>query len=122
MRDFKKDSSANNVSRFGRDRRAQSGTGENRREERRPRSQRDAADSDNTRTERRSFNPNFSRDNRPNEGGERKSYGDRKPFGEKKQYGESKPYGDRKPYGEKKQYGESKPYGDRKPYGEKKQY
>ncbi len=96
--------------------------------------------------ERRSYNPNFSSDNkfiggprqdkperdfnrwdsgqsdrqpRSNYDAQaRRPYGDR-PY-EKKSYGDRKPYGD-KPYGEKKQYGD-KPYGDRKPYGDKKPY
>ncbi|MFI3328633.1 MAG: pseudouridine synthase [Rikenellaceae bacterium] len=133
MRDFKKDSSAQkNLSRFGRDSRVRSSSSDAGRsrggEERRPRSQRDAADSDfrserpARSTERRSYNPNFSRDNRPtapafssSERGERE---ERKPYGEKKQFGDRKPYGnrERKPYGEKKQYGDRKPYGDRKQY------
>ncbi len=137
MRDFKKDSSAqNNLSRFGRDKRATAG--DNSREERRPRSQRDAADSGyqqrserserSERPERRSFNPNFSRENRPNgEGrserkpygdrpqGDRPSYGDRKPFGDRKQFGD-RPQGDRPSYGDRKPFGERKSFGDRKPF------
>ncbi|MFI3289017.1 MAG: pseudouridine synthase [Rikenellaceae bacterium] len=154
MRDFKKDSSAqDNLSRFGRDKREQR-TGNNRNEERRPRSQRDAADSDYSRPERserprfsdrsnggdrperRSFNPNFSRDNRPTGAGrsdrpERKSYGEKPAYGERKQFSDrpergNKPFGDRPAYGEKKQYGDRpnrKQFGDRKPFsGERKPF
>ncbi|MDE7068986.1 MAG: pseudouridine synthase [Alistipes sp.] len=59
MKDFKNDS-ASMLARFGRDKREQT--------ERRPRSQRDAADSERFATERRprnSYNPNFTADNRP---------------------------------------------------------
>lgn len=59
MKDFKNDS-ASPLARFGRDKREQS--------ERRPRSQRDAADSERFATERRprtSYNPNFTAENRP---------------------------------------------------------
>ncbi|MFI3303514.1 MAG: pseudouridine synthase [Rikenellaceae bacterium] len=120
MRDFKKDSSASNVSRFGRDRRER--TSDNRSEERRPRSQRDAADSDKPRSERRSFNPNFSRDNRPYGGGsERGERPERSKRGEHKSYGDRKPYGgDRRSFGEgseRSERPERKNFGDRKPYG-----
>ncbi len=142
MRDYKKGSSASHLSRFGRDKREQTSSRDS--EERRPRPQRDAADLDKPRSDRRSYNPNFSSDNRPrsNDRTERKPYGEqnrteRKPYGdrpERKPYGdrpERKPYGDRperKPYGdrpERKPYGdrtERKPYGDRterKPYGDR---
>ncbi len=148
MRDFKKDSSAQrNLSRFGRDKREQNS--DNRYEERRPRSQRDAADSDYSRPERRerpasssrpasgerrSYNPNFSKENRPTgsrsfdrgerseqrgENRERKQYGDRPSYGG----GERKQYGDRPSYGggERKQYGDKPSYGggERKQYGDK---
>ncbi len=131
MRDFKKDST-DALSRFGRDRREERVTEKS--VERRPRLQRDAADSEPRTPRRASYNPNFTDENRPKSSqggdrkpfgerkqyGERKEYGDRKPFGERKQYGERKEYGDRKPFGERKQYGERKEYGDRKPYGERK--
>ncbi|MFI3248869.1 MAG: pseudouridine synthase [Rikenellaceae bacterium] len=129
MRDFKKDSSAQtNLSRFGRDKRER--TGNSRSEEQRPRSQRDAADSDQPRSERRSFNPNFSRDNRPTSSSrsnrpERKSFGDRperKSFGDKPAYGERKQFSDRS---ERKSYGdrtERKSYGDKPAYGDRKQF
>ncbi len=80
--------------------------------------------------ERRSYNPNFSPDNkfiggprqdRPERDFNRWDAGqpDRQPRGNYdggRPY-ERKPYGD-KPYGERKQYGD-KPYGERKPYGDK---
>ncbi len=125
MRDFKNDS-AKTLSRFGRDKREEATTNE--RAERRPRLQRDAADSEQRAPRRASYNPNFTSDNRPKggQGGERKEYGDRKPYGERKEYGDRKPYGDRdrKPYGERKEFSDRKPYGDRdrKPYGERKEF
>ncbi len=161
MRDFKKDSSAqDNLSRFGRDKREQRKS-DNRSEERRPRSQRDAADSDYSRpergerprfsdrsnggnrperksSERRSFNPNFSKDNRPMGSGRsdrgerndssdrRKSYGDKPAYGERRDFGDRparKSFGGDKPsYGERKEYGDRparKSFGDRKPYTRK---
>ncbi len=147
MRDFKKDSSAQkNLSRFGRDSRVRSSSSDSGRsrggEERRPRSQRDAADSDfrserparntnNRGAERRSYNPNFSRDNRPttrpsfqsSERNESSSFEEREPRASYGDRADRKPYGnrtERKPYGERKAYGDRdrKPYGDRdrKPY------
>ncbi|MDR2891156.1 MAG: pseudouridine synthase [Alistipes sp.] len=101
---------------------------------------------------RRSYNPNFSADNkfiggpgqssgeRPerdfnrwdaNPGGERKSYGERQAEG-RPSYGDRPSYGERRPYtprpaGERTPYGEKRPYtprpaGDRPAYGERKQY
>ncbi len=103
MKDFKKDSSAQ-VSRFGRDKRDRGSKPSF--EERRPRSQRDAADVEQKPEKRASYNPRFTADNRPMEPRpERKSFGDKpfkKSFGEKKSYGE-KSYGD-KPF--KKSYGD----------------
>ncbi|MFR9603782.1 MAG: pseudouridine synthase, partial [Rikenellaceae bacterium] len=109
MRDFKKDSSAQ-VARFGRDKRER-GTKPSF-EERRPRSQRDAADAEQTPTKRASYNPRFTADNRPMESrtSERRGggYGD-KPF--KKSYAEGGS-GERREFGgEKKPF--KKSYGDR---------
>ncbi len=115
MRDYKNGSSANNLSRFGRDKRTQ--VSDSRSEGQRPRSQRDAADSDQPRSERRSYNPNFSSDNRPrrsSEGSERRPYGDRperRDDGERRSFGGDRP--ERKPYGSKPAYGERRSYGDR---------
>ncbi len=125
MKDFKNDS-AKALSRFGRDKREERES----RGERRPRLQRDAADSDGRAPRRASYNPNFTDDNRPKssqgterkEFGERKPYGDRKPFGERKEFGDRKPYGDRKPFGERKEFGDRKPYGDRKSFGDRKEF
>ncbi len=121
MRDFKNDSDKV-LSRFGRDKREGKVTTE--RAERRPRLQRDAADSEqNERAPRRaSYNPNFTNDNRPksSQSGERKSYGDRKPFGERKQYGERKEFGERRDNSERKPFGERREFSDRKPYSERR--
>ncbi len=139
MRDYKNGSSANHLSRFGRDKREQGS--ESRSEGQRPRSQRDAADSDQPRGERRSYNPNFSSDNRPRRGdsSDRRSFSDRAERSdrparserpERSDRSERRPYGDRperKPYGSKPAYGERKQYGDRpqrdgeerRPYGDR---
>ncbi len=137
MRDFKKDFSAQkNLSRFGRDKRASGAS-----EERRLRSQRDAADSDyssqrserpsrpsfsrgGNSEERRSYNPNFTRDNRPtssgrSERGERRGYGENAQ-GERRGYGENA-QGERRGYGERKEFGE-RPQGERREFSERKQY
>ncbi len=117
-----------------------------------PREDHDDRNHDSERPQRRSYNPNFSSDNKfiggprrehaeqPErefnrwDGGqqERRQRDDFSPAGERKPYSD-RPY-ERKPYGgersdrpyEKKSYGE-RPYGERKPYGdkpygEKKQY
>ncbi len=152
MREFKKGSSSN-LSRFGRDQRPRTeggrderrgegrgergeGRGERgenrcsdrREQERRPRPQRDAGDSDFKRGERRSFNPNFDRSNRPYGGGERREEGAKREDGRREGYKErgdrpysSKPrFGD-KPNGERKSYGDrpNNNYGERKSYGDR---
>ncbi len=97
MRDFKKDSSAQkNLSRFGRDSRVRS---RNERSERPERSERTERGDE----ERKSYNPNFSRENRPTAGRPaKKEFGDKKPYGERKQYGEKKPYAPRRKYNDDK--------------------
>lgn len=64
MKDFKNDSDTT-LARFGRDKRARISSAE--RIERRPRLQRDAADSEHSSDSRprASYNPNFTSDNRP---------------------------------------------------------
>lgn len=99
MKDQKNDSNSA-LARFGRDKRTRTVTAEGERFERRPRSQRDAADSehksnfrgDAARPRRASFNPNFTEDNRPKFGGDReggrpegRSFGDRgRKFGDRR--------------------------------------
>ena len=65
MKDSKNDSTAA-LSRFGRDKRTRTVTATTERVERRPRQQREAAPAEQHREyKRNSFNPNFTRDNRP---------------------------------------------------------
>ncbi|MFI3282271.1 MAG: pseudouridine synthase [Rikenellaceae bacterium] len=117
MRDFKKDSSAQ-VARFGRDKRDRGSKPTF--EERRPRSQRDAADEEQNRPAKRaSYNPRFTADNRPMEQrtSERRSYGD----GERKSYGDKpfkKSFGEKKPF--KKSFSSSESgSSERRSYGDK---
>ncbi len=103
MKDSKNDSTSA-VARFGRDKRARTVTATAERVERRPRPQREAADPEHPREHKRSsFNPNFTRENRP-------------AFGEKPR----RPYGDRPAYGAhpKRAYGDRPAYG-KKTYGDK---
>ena len=120
MKDFKNDSTAV-LSRFGRDKRARMVTATAERVERRPRSQRDAADSEPANHEhkpfrRASYNPHFTADNRPafdtprhDEGHDRTSH----PYGAKPRYtrDDNSAYGEkpRRTYGGKPAYGEHKP-------------
>ena len=76
-------------------------------------------------------------ENRNNEGGERRSYGqyekrpynnsESRPYGERRSYGEgerrpyNKPYGERRSYGEGEHRAYNKPYGERRSYGEGEQ-
>ncbi len=136
MKDFKSDSTSA-LTRFGRDKRARVTTSSAERVERSPRSQRDAADSEQPSREhkpegRASYNPHFTADNRPV--GERRSYGDKPSYGDRKprSFGDKPAYDDRREpraYGDKPSYGDrkprsfgDKPYGDRKPraYGDKR--
>ncbi len=118
MKDFKNDSSAQ-LSRFGRDKRE--GNNSNERGERRPRLQRDAADSAQGES-RRSYNPNFTADNKPKggQGGERRSFGEKRSFGDRP-YGD-RPKGDRKNFGEKREFSEKRVYSDRSESGERSNY
>ena len=142
MKENKNDSTAA-LSRFGRDKRVRTVTATAERVDRRPRSQRDAADAEHTPYERKlgkraSYNPHFTADNRPVEPrrayGDKPAYGDRKPrtFGDRPSGAERKPhaygdkpaYGDRKPrtFGDRPAGAERKPhaYGDKPAYGERK--
>ena len=133
MKDFKNDADTT-LARFGRDKRARISSAE--RIERRPRLQRDAADSEHSSDSRprASYNPNFTSDNRPvredrahrddsrrsgnrsfgSDDRRRNDAADRefKPrFSERKDGYASRPYEDNKPGGFKK-FG--KPYGEQK--------
>jgi len=127
MKDFKNDSTSV-LTRFGRDKRQRTVTATAERVERRPRLQRDAADSEQPSDDRKpvkraSYNPHFTEDNRPAFDKPRRSFGDeryrdgdkpRRSFGDKPR-GENPAYGDNR--GPKK-FGDRK-FGD-KPYGERK--
>ena len=146
MKDNKNDSTTV-LSRFGRDKRQRTVTATAERVERRPRLQRDAADSEQPSSEgprgRASYNPHFTADNRPAFDKPRRSFGDerqgdrarsderyrdgdkpRRQFGDKPAYGERKS-GDKPRYehrdGDKprRQYGDKPAYGERK-FGDKK--
>ncbi len=139
MKKFENDSTAV-LERFGRDRRVRTVTASAERVERRPRPQRDAADSEEEmsyapRPRRASYNPHFTADNRP-VGAERphRPYGDRRQGG-RSDYGERRREDDRafrsrdeRPaYGECRDSaagdGEHRPWSGRpagrKPYGSK---
>ena len=126
MKDNKNDSTTV-LSRFGRDKRQRTVTATAERVERRPRLQRDAADSEQPSSEgpreRASYNPHFTADNRPAFDKPRRQYGDKPAYGERKS-GDKPRYehrdGDkpRRQYGDKPAYGERK-FGDKK-YGDRK--
>ena len=138
MKDSKNDSTSA-LARFGRDKRARTVTSTAERVERRPRLQRDAADPEQPREHKRSsFNPNFTRENRPAFGEKpRRPYGDRPAYGthpkrayeDRPAYGE-KPYGDKSyaPHRNEQRYDRkaSQPYGKPartpRPYGNKPAY
>ena len=115
------------LSRFGRDKRQRTVTATAERVERRPRLQRDAADSEQPSSEgpreRASYNPHFTADNRPAFDKPRRQFGDKPAYGERKS-GDKPRYehrdGDkpRRQYGDKPAYGERK-FGDKK-YGDRK--
>lgn len=117
MKDPKNDSTPV-LERFGRDKRKRTVVATAERVERRPRLQRDAADSeqpshDHQPERRASYNPHFTADNRPAFERPRREEGDRprRPFGEKPRYGEKPAYGEKK-FGPKK-FGDKK-FGDKK--------
>ena len=145
MKDNKNDSTTV-LSRFGRDKRQRTVTATAERVERRPRLQRDAADSEQPSSEgprgRASYNPHFPADNRPAFDKPRRQFGDKPAYGERKsgdkpryehrdgdkprrQYGDKPAYGERK-FGDKPRYEHrdgDKPrrqYGDKPAYGERK--
>ena len=126
IKDNKNDSTTV-LSRFGRDKRQRTVTATAERVERRPRLQRDAADSEQPSSEgpreRASYNPHFTADNRPAFDKPRRQFGDKPAYGERKS-GDKPRYehrdGDkpRRQYGDKPAYGERK-FGDKK-YGDRK--
>lgn len=126
MKDNKNDSTTV-LSRFGRDKRQRTVTATAERVERRPRLQRDAADSEQPSSEgprgRASYNPHFTADNRPAFDKPRRQFGDKPAYGERKS-GDKPRYehrdGDkpRRQFGDKPAYGERK-FGDKK-YGDRK--
>ena len=126
MKDNKNDSTTV-LSRFGRDKRQRTVTATAERVERRPRLQRDAADSEQPSSEgpreRASYNPHFTADNRPAFDKPRRQFGDKPAYGERKS-GDKPRYehrdGDkpRRQYGDKPAYGERQ-YGDKPAYGER---
>ena len=145
MKDNKNDSTTV-LSRFGRDKRQRTVTATAERVERRPRLQRDAADSEQPSSEgprgRASYNPHFTADNRRDGDKPRRQFGDKPAYGERKsgdkpryehrdgdkprrQYGDKPAYGERK-FGDKPRYEHrdgDKPrrqYGDKPAYGERK--
>jgi len=142
MKDNKNDSTTV-LSRFGRDKRQRTVTATAERVERRPRLQRDAADSEQPSSEgpreRASYNPHFTADNRPAFDKPRRQFGDKPAYGERKS-GDKPRYehrdGDKPAYGERsfgdkpryehrdgdkprRQYGDKPAYGERK-FGDKK--
>lgn len=110
MKDSKNDS-APALARFGRDKRTRTVTATTERVERRPRQQRDAAKTEQPREYKRSsFNPNFTRENRPTfDEKPRRSFGSRPAYGEHPKHTN----GDRPAYGERtrphRSYGDDKP-------------
>ena len=131
MKDNKNDSTTV-LSRFGRDKRQRTVTATAERVERRPRLQRDAADSEQPSSEgprgRASYNPHFTADNRPAFDKPRRQFGDKPAYGERKS-GDKPRYehrdGDkpRRQFGDKprRQYGDKPAYGERK-FGDKPRY
>ncbi len=131
MKDYKNDSTSV-LTRFGRDKRARTVTATTERVERRPHSQRDAADSERPShegkpAERASYNPNFTAENRPafdkphrDDARPQRSYGDReRNFGDRPAYGQ-RTYGDKpRTYGDRERnFGDKPAYGQRT-YGDK---
>ena len=131
MKDFKNDSTSV-LTRFGRDKRQRTVTATAERVERRPRLQRDAADSEQPSDDRKpvkraSYNPHFTEDNRPAFDKPRRSFGDERQ-GDRARSDERYRDGDKprrsfgdKPRGEKPAYDDNrgpKKFGDRK-FGDK---
>ena len=137
MKDYNSDSTVV-LDRFARDKRKRTVIATAERVERRPRLQRDAADSEQPSDDRKpvkraSYNPHFTEDNRPAFDKPRRSFGDERQ-GDRARSDERYRDGDKprrsfgdKPRGEKPAYGDNrgpKKFGDRKfgdkPYGERK--
>ena len=141
MKDNKNDSTTV-LSRFGRDKRQRTVTATAERVERRPRLQRDAADSEQPSSEgprgRASYNPHFTADNRPAFDKPRRQFGDKPAYGERKsgdkpryehrdgdkprrQFGDKPRYEHRDGDKPRRQYGDKPAYGERK-FGDKPRY
>ena len=120
MKDNKNDSTTV-LSRFGRDKRQRTVTATAERVERRPRLQRDAADSEQPSSEgpreRASYNPHFTADNRPAFDKPRRQFGDKPAYGERKS-GDKPRYEHRDGDKPRRQYGDKPAYGERK-FGDK---
>ena len=123
MKDFKNDSTSV-LTRFGRDKRQRTVTATAERVERRPRLQRDAADSEQPSSEgpreRASYNPHFTADNRPAFDKPRRQYGDKPAYGERS-FGDKPRYEHRDGDKPRRQYGDKPAYGERK-FGDKPRY
>ena len=123
MKDNKNDSTTV-LSRFGRDKRQRTVTATAERVERRPRLQRDAADSEQPSSEgprgRASYNPHFTADNRPAFDKPRRQFGDKPAYGERK-FGDKPRYENRDGDKPRRQYGDKPTYGERK-FGDKPRY
>ena len=123
MKDNKNDSTTV-LSRFGRDKRQRTVTATAERVERRPRLQRDAADSEQPSSEgprgRASYNPHFTADNRPAFDKPRRQFGDKPAYGERKS-GDKPRYEHRDGDKPRRQFGDKPAYGERKS-GDKPRY
>ena len=123
MKDNKNDSTTV-LSRFGRDKRQRTVTATAERVERRPRLQRDAADSEQPSSEgprgRASYNPHFTADNRPAFDKPRRQYGDKPAYGERS-FGDKPRYEHRDGDKPRRQYGDKPAYGERS-FGDKPRY
>ena len=123
MKDNKNDSTTI-LSRFGRDKRQRTVTATAERVERRPRLQRDAADSEQPSSEgpreRASYNPHFTADNRPAFDKPRRQFGDKPAYGERKS-GDKPRYEHRDGDNPRRQYGDKPAYGERS-FGDKPRY
>ena len=121
MKDPKNDSTPV-LERFGRDKRKRTVVATAERVERRPRLQRDAADSEQPSSEgprgRASYNPHFTADNRPAFDKPRRQFGDKPAYGERKS-GDKPRYEHRDGDKPRRQYGDKPAYGERK-FGDKK--
>ena len=115
MKDNKNDSTTV-LSRFGRDKRQRTVTATAERVERRPRLQRDAADSEQPSSEgprgRASYNPHFTADNRPAFDKPRRQFGDKPAYGERKS-GDKPRYEHRDGDKPRRQFGDKPAYGER---------